>query len=294
MFHTSEALRRTFVRVLLPFTFAAGCRGATPALVELDRARHLAAEMRIQFNKASDAADRAVMADTDETSVGFASEATSAKDVVKQDAVALEQALHQLGYENESALINGFNGQFAQYQVVLHQILELAVENTNLKAQRLSFGPAREAADALRNALVSLGSSVGAKDACRAEHLIAEASLAVREIQVLQAPHIAEANDPAMTQMEREMDDRRASASAALDALGRIVPANTPALGDARAALDRFEKVSADVVKLSRRNTNVRSLDLALRQVPTVTAACDDQLRKLQEALDGESAKATR
>jgi hypothetical protein len=275
--------------------FVVGCHGqSAPALVELDRARHLAAEIRIQFNKASDAADRAVMADTDEASIEFANAATSATGVVKQDAVALQQALQDLGYEKESALINGFDGQFAQYQVVLHEVLTLAVENTNLKAQRLSFGPARQAADGFRKALVGVGSSVGPKDACRAEHLIAEASLAVREIQVLQAPHIAEATDAAMTEMEKEMNDRRARISAALEALAKLVPANMPALGDARAAFDAFGKVSDDIVKLSRQNTNVRSLDLALRSVPTVTAACDEQLRKLQEALDGESAKATR
>ncbi|HVW30453.1 MAG TPA: hypothetical protein VHC69_34085 [Polyangiaceae bacterium] len=280
--------------MFVSLVFAAGCHGSTPALVEVDRARHLADEMRVQFNKASDAADRAVMADTDEASVGFANDARSATGVVKQDAALLEQTLHDLGYENESALMSAFDGQFAQYQVVLHEILELAVENTNLKAQRLSFGPGREAADGFRKALVSLGSSVGAKDACRAEHLIADASLAVREIQVLQAPHIAEANDAAMTQMEKEMNDRRTIVSDALEALAKLVPANMPALDNARTAFDQFVKVSDDIVKLSRQNTNVRSFELALRSVPTVTATCDDDLRKLQEALDGESAKATR
>lgn len=295
IFHAPAARGRTFACVLLVSLFAFGCHGsATPALVAIDRTRHLTAEMRVQFNKASDAADRAVMADTDEASVSFANEATRATDVVKQDAMTLEQTLRDLAYKKESALVAAFDDQFAEYQKVLHEVLTLAVENTNLKAQRLSFGPARKAADDFRNALVGVGSSVGARDKCRAEHSIAEASLAVREIQVLQAPHIAEATDAAMTQMEREMSDRRATTSAALEALGKVVPPNTPALGDARSAFDRFVKVSDDIVKLSRQNTNVRSLDLALRSVPTVTAACDDQLRKLQEALDGETAKATR
>ncbi len=46
-----------------------------------------------------------------------------------------------------------FNGQSAQYGSLDRNILALAVENTNLKAQRLSFGPAREAADAFRDAV---------------------------------------------------------------------------------------------------------------------------------------------
>src|SRR5262249_49581879 len=100
MFHAPEARRRPLARVLLPSLYVFGCHG-TPALVELHGARHLAAEMRVQFNKASDAADRAVMADTDEASVDFANEATRATEVVKQDADALKGTLHDPSYEKE-------------------------------------------------------------------------------------------------------------------------------------------------------------------------------------------------
>jgi hypothetical protein len=43
--------------------------------------------------------------------------------------------------------------RFAEYRVLDRKILDLAVENTNLKAQRLALGPAQEAADAFRDAL---------------------------------------------------------------------------------------------------------------------------------------------
>ena len=39
------------------------------------------------------------------------------------------------------------------------------------------------------------------------------------------------------------------------------------------------------LIALSRRNTNIRSLQLALRQKPAVTAACDESLAALAEAL---------
>ena len=44
-------------------------------------------------------------------------------------------------------------------------------------------------------------------------------------------------------------------------------------------------KVNAEIVGLSRRNTNVKSLAMSLGQKRMLTAACEESLRALQEAL---------
>jgi hypothetical protein len=67
-----------------------------------------------------------------------------------------------------------------------------------------------------------------------------------------------------------------------------------PALSIALSALDRFKDFSRQIVALSRRNTNVRSLKLSLQNKPALTAACDDSLRALQDLLTKEDIKATR
>jgi hypothetical protein len=86
-----------------------------------------------------------------------------------------------------------------------------------------------------------------------------------------------------------------ADARKALDGLRRTlgVSASAP-LDAAAAALDRFMTVDAEIVKLSRQNTNVRSLSLALGRKRTVTGACDDELRALEEALSKHEFRATR
>jgi hypothetical protein len=275
---------------------AAACRGGpSAALTDLAEARQEAADLRVQFNKASDASNRAVMADTDEQSVAFAHEAEQTKAAVQTDIAALAPRLRNLGDAAEIQLLEGFEGHLAEYDAIDRDILALAVENTNLKAQRLSFGPAREAADAFRDALAPLAEHALPKQRCQVESIVARAVLAVRDIQVLQAPHIAEPDDAVMGRMEQQMTALGATARDAVSALPDLVEADVrPIVATAVEALDRFDGTSKEIVTLSRHNSNVRSLELALRRKPAVAAACDDSLHALQDALAKEASKATR
>jgi hypothetical protein len=265
---------------------ASGCGDVNAALEKVSEARRLAADLVVQFTKSADAANRAVMADTDDASVRFAREADQAKQVVQSDIDVLGPILQSLNYSDETRLLNDFVSRFEQYRALDRRILDLAVENTNLKAQRLSFGSAQEAADAFRDALKALPSSVPAKDAWHVEALIAKAVMTVREIQVLQAPHIADADEAVMTRMEKEMATSEATARKALETLRSLVPpASQPRLAAATGALDRFMELNVEIIALSRRNSNVRSLALSLDQKRTIVASCEDSLRALQNAL---------
>ena len=285
-----------FWAALIAWVSAFGCQGGSSgAFTDLTEARKLAADLRVQFNRASDASNRAVMADTDEASLAFAKEAVGIKTAIQSDIAELTPRLRRLDYSVEIHLLEEFETQWAEYEKVDHDVLELAVENTNLKAQRLSFGPSRAAADAFRDALGAFSAPRSSKEPCRVESLVATAILAVRDIQVLQAPHIAESDDAVMTRMEGEMAKSNATARDALGALAALADADgRPHLAAATEALGRFEAVSKEIVSLSRRNSNVRSMDLSIRRKPSVTAACDQSLRALQDALAKESFSATR
>ena len=175
------------------------------------------------------------------------------------------------------------------------EILSLAVENTNVKAQRLSFGPAREAADAFQAALERALETNGVPDRWQREALAGRALRAVLQIQVLQAPHIAEADLGAMTRMEAQMAGLEAEASQAVQQLkAALPPSATRQLADAIAALDRLNRINKDLVALSRRNTNVNSLALSLGRKRVVSAECADQLRALQQELAKHRFTATR
>ena len=275
---------------------ASACKdGSATPHARLAEARRVAAELRLTLRQAANASNRAVMADTDEASVAFAAEAEQAKKTVRSDVDALRPLLRDLGYDDEARVLDDFEKQFAEYETLDHSVLELAVENTNLKAQRLSFGPIRDEARSFRTALDAVAKAAKPSTRCQIASAIASAELAVTDIQVLHAPHIAEASDAEMTRLEAEMDSLDSSARGALGTLsGLVEQASQPDIAAATAALDRFKATHAKLIALSRRNSNVRSEALSLGQMLTLSGACDVSLTALSDALAKRGFKATR
>lgn len=235
------------------------------------------------------------MAETDDTSASFAREATESAAGVDLDLERLAPILEELGYSNETRLLEEFRTKFAEYRALDKTILDLAVENTNLKAQRLSFGPSQAAVDALRDALAAVSPPAADGQNWRFDALMATLLSSVREIQVLQAPHIAEADDAAMTRIEGRMKTAEAAARSTLASLSTLAgPSRRQQLAATKTALDRFVTQNDEIVALSRRNTNVRSLAMSLGQKRMLTAACEESARALQDALAAHAFAGTR
>jgi hypothetical protein len=278
-------LRRVLLMLIAGAALSCAREDVNTTLQKLSSARELAADLTVQFTMASDAANRAVMADTDEASTQFAKESRESTAAVQKDVAALRPTLQALGYEPENKSLTEFANNFAEYQRLDDNVLGLAVENTNLKAQRLAFGPAQDAANEFRDALHPL-TAANPAEARHVEAIAATAVLTVREIQVLQAPHIADADEAVMTRMEQQMSTSQIAARKALDTLQPLVSeASRPRLAGAASALNRFLDLNSQIIALSRRNTNVRSLMLSLDEKRKMTLACQDNLRALQTAL---------
>src|SRR5262245_22463249 len=287
-----QAVRAWCVAVTI---LAATACNAPMVLTQQVEARRLASEVQLQFTKAADAANRSVMADTDDDATAAAREAEQATRAVLEGSERLEGILKSMGHSEELRFLGTFRARFAEYQKLDAEILPLAVENTNLKAQRLSFGPAADAANAFRASIEAAVKTARAGDAWRAEALAGRAIASVLEVQVLQAPHIAEAQDAAMDRIEQQMAASDASARKALEQLKALLPPESgKPLAEAAAALDRFEMSNKEILTLSRRNSEVRSLALSLGRKRMLTAQCDDQLKGLQEALGRHAMNATR
>ena len=91
-----------------------------------------------------------------------------------------------------------------------------------------------------------------------------------------------------MTGMETEIREHEREARQALAAVGQ------PTSGPAREALDRFDATVAEILALSRRNSNVHSLALSVGRKRLVAAQCDADLESLERAVLAHGFTATR
>ena len=274
----------------------AGCdRSPSVALIQQMDAQRLAADMRVQLHRSAEAAQRAIMADTDEASAGFVREAEEAAHALETDQRALEPIVAEIGTDREKQLAQDFGTAFAKLRELDRTLLPLAVENTNVKAQRLSFGPAREAAEALRGHLDRAAQQAPAAKSDKAQLLALRVQLGVYGILTLYAPHIAEADDAVMTDLEKQMTASESSARASFGELSQLLGVKAePELTPAREQLDRFAQIHQEILALSRKNSDVRSLASALGEKRELTAACDAALIALQDELAQHGSRATR
>jgi len=271
--------------VVLLAIAAAGCN-VNRALEQVHEARQLSADLSVQFTKAADASNLAVMSDTDAASTAFVKEAESRSAAAQKDAEQLGAILQGLGFSEESRLLADFQSRFDEYRRLDRTILDLAIENTNLKAQALASGAAREAADAVSRSLDGLAPSADTKEAWHVRALAAEVDARVRLIEALQAHHIPTADDATMTGLEKQMAGAESSARDTLKSLAAIVGPNSKTrVTAAVSAFDRFVAANRQIVDLSRRNTNLHSVALSLTEKRPIVDACEQRLHELQAAL---------
>jgi hypothetical protein len=294
-----SVIRPSVIGVLCGAALAAATgacmNGSKAVLLQQAEAHKVSSHLHVQFTRADEASNRAVMAETDEASSAAATEARQATEAATHDVDTLRAILNDLGENDEMRLLDAFASRFAQYRALEADILPLAVENTNIKAQRLSFGPAQDDFTAFRQSIEAAGRLAPRDHAAGVDALVARAAASVLEIQVLEARHIAESDEAAMTRMESAMKASEAGARKSLDSLAAQLPrtADQP-LASATGALDRFMTANSEIVALSRRNSNVRSLALSLGKKRTVSAECQDLLQSLEDALAAHHFSATR
>ncbi len=112
------------------------------------------------------------------------------------------------------------------------------------------------------------------------------AETAALRIQALLAPHIAEESDKKMDELEAVMAKEDQQVRDDLDRLAAIPRLKAdPDLDTASSSYARFSAIRAQILALSRENTNVRSVAISLSQKRKVMLLCRDALDALQQAV---------
>jgi hypothetical protein len=248
--------------------------------------------LRVNFFKSIESEKLAVMAETDEASLSFAGESTRAAEAVEADLKELFRLTSLHPAADESKLLQEFEVAWEQVRKIDRVILDLAVQNTNLKAFRLSFGKGRETVEHFENALNGLTRDVTDIKLVRAA---ADALSAELNILSLHAPHIVSPDDEEMNRIEQVIYAKEEVVQRSLEDLARLAPAaKQPYVNEAVAADREFRAVTATVIEWSRQNTNVTSLNISLDRKQKATALCEALLKELHEAFSRQAFKATR
>jgi len=236
------------------------------------------------------------LADTDEASQVYADQSLQAAAAVNEARRELYQLVQEGGIPEELKLVGEFDKCWTELQRIDHVLLELAIRNTNIKAAKLSYTEGAEAIERFGKALGKLiETSLSVAEKGRITELVFQALSAGHKIHSLQLPHILASSDEKMDQIEADMRSDAEQVNASLNALDGLVNEEGKApLMEARKAYAEFAKVNAEVIELSRQNTNIKSMELSLGKKRIVAAQCEGVLGALQEAVRSRTFKATR
>jgi hypothetical protein len=260
------------------------------------RRDELLSQMRINLIKSADIEKAAVMADSDELSRALAEKALQAADSVDAGRSELRGLIEKDRIVKEVNLLQEFDNCWAQSRKIDQALLEFAVENTNIKASSLSFAQGNKAVARFEESLSDLiRKTVSGSQGIQIVKLACDALTGALKIQYLHAPHISAANDEQMDSIEGEIRQSDKMVGSSLKELESLVPEENQILvREAASAYSDFNAVTTEVVKLSRRNTNIKSFELSLGRKRRVTAECDEILNSLQQAVRSRTFDATR
>lgn len=264
--------------------YAAPYQAETSPLEKQTIKADIVSSMQINLLKAIEAEKNAVLAITDEESAAFAAKSREASNNVENNRKEFEAIIHLEELPDEAGLINEFNACWVQYRKLDEKILDLAVQNTNLKAQKISATQCAqeiELLDSSLNKIIQQNKDGQCSDTVRFAHEVLTASL---KIFALHKTHIEEADDAQMDKIEQNIILYDESAKKAFKAFSGIAELNkSPDLKTAQAAYDKFMTLTGEILKLSRMNTNIKSAAISLDKKRLVSAQCQEILTTLQK-----------
>jgi hypothetical protein len=254
-----------------------------PSLLRQARKTEAVGELGRAFLRSVEAEKSAVLATSDEASERFAGESRQAAAEVERLTHVLEALVAQEGRGAEAERLRAFSSAWRAVAAIDAQLLPLAVANTNLKAAHLSTHAGAAALERLTDVLQALEAS--ARDPARLRAL-SRAAVAALTIQTLHAPHIAAAADAEMTALEGRI--------VALEMVVDGTLAVEPSADGARAAWAEYRAATAEVLRLSRENTNVRSFALSVHEKRDASLACEAALQALVTEVQAPGPQPTR
>jgi len=266
--------------------------GATEQIASKVGRLELVNEMRGSLAAVSEAQNGAVMAGTDKDAQAFVSQARAASTELDREFNELKKAETAYGDQNELNHLEQVSQAMQEFQRLDKQLLDLAVQNTNRKANNLALGPAAKLLQEMDAALSRI--AVGQADSTSQNSLqilklISDTRISALRIQLLLLPHIAEESEQKMDELEAQMASEDQTIRENLKSLRGLLPAEEKSdIAQAESRYDDFDKLRPEIIRLSRENTNVRSVAIAMSEKRKAMLAVQDALAALEHTVQGE------
>lgn len=261
---------------------AVGC-SSEPAMVRQMRKVRLIGAIQHQILTSVAAEKSAVLATTDEESQALAGESQNAAAKINELRGELRTLIVADQRKEELEKLDTFDASWAEVERVDERLLRLAVANTNLKATRLL---ARDGATALDHFIDSINDMERSAPDPNTIRALSRASVAALRDYSLLLIHIPSPDDAEMTRLEEHMRDLNAEIDRSLALASESGQLSPELMAAASQSLAEYRKVSAEVVRLSRQNTNVISFDVSVHEKRHVTQDCLAALSALLATVD--------
>jgi hypothetical protein len=271
-------------------TLFVGACAKEPALVRQIQEIKLIDAIRQQLLQSVEAEKSAVLATTDEESTALAQEARRAAAGINRQRAELRRLVTADGRREEIEKLDAFDAARGDLEEVDKRLLPLAVQNTNLKATRLA---ASEGAAALNRLVDSLTAMQHASADPEVVRELSSAAVAALRVQDLLLVHIPAAEPAEMTRLESQIRKLIGEVDGMLAALRQNPQVSADGVATASLAWSDYQRVAADVLRLSRENSNIVSFDLSVHAKRPATKACLNALAALETAVES-GAHATR
>ncbi len=288
------------VLAIIVFAVLASYRGNASSVhsiyINLLEKKKVVEHIRSNFFESVEMEQAAVMALNDQDSQKFADHSRAASGRVDADIGTLRTLIAERSVPTEKAILEEFAGCWSELGKIDQLILPLAVENTNLKAAQLSREQGAASMQRFEQALESLRlSAVGTTNEQQIEIEAYRALVAGLKLFNLHTPHIAEAEDTAMDALEARMQAEGDIVRQSLTRLDALVDAESQdTLSLVSAAFTDFLALTDQVVRLSRLNSNIKSLELSMGKKRLLVATCSEALTTLHESMLTNISKATK
>lgn len=259
-----------------------GC-SSEPFLVRQMRKERLINAIRHALLESVEAEKSAVLAVTDEESQELAVEAQRYAEKINRLRGELQSLIVADGQAQEVEKFEAFDAAWAEFEDVDKRLLALAVANSNLKAARLAAREGTAALDRLTDALAEMQRMATEPATIRT---LSRAAVAASRVHTLVSVHIPAADDAEMTHLEQQMRTLSEEVDRSLSSARESAQLPSEQLATASQAWSDYRRVLADVLRLSRENTNVISFDVSIHEKRQVTQQCLSALAALLAAVE--------